>query len=277
MAPLALADMPDGAPLPAPVAAAAAAAAKDAANPDLRRLAQLGPGDTITLQVYGQPDMTSTVYVSDQGNISVPLVGSVQVAGFSPVEAGARVEKALRDGGYLNDPHVTITVVQSRSQRVAVLGEVRAPGRYAVDPNTGIFDLLAQAGGALPTGANYVYVLRPDDKGNINRLVVNLKGYEDKGGALPSLVLQGGDSVYVPRAEQYYLYGEVGAPNMYPLEPGMTVIQAIARAGGIKPTGSERRIEIKRHDKDGKIVVLHAKTSDVIQADDVIRVKESIF
>jgi polysaccharide export outer membrane protein len=64
---------------------------------------------------------------------------------------------------------------------------------------------------------------------------------------------------------------------MYRLEPGMTVIQAVARAGGITVRGSDRRIEIKRPAKDGKYEIIHAKPDDVIAADDVIRVKESIF
>jgi polysaccharide export outer membrane protein len=81
----------------------------------------------------------------------------------------------------------------------------------------------------------------------------------------------------VPHADQYYIYGEVKAPNMYRLEPKMTVIQAIAQAGGITPRGSDRRIEIKRPGKDGKYTIVHAKADDLVAPDDVIRVKESIF
>jgi len=95
--------------------------------------------------------------------------------------------------------------------------------------------------------------------------------------SMSTLKLQGGDSVYVPRADQYYIYGEVTSPNMYRLEPGMTVIEAVARAGGVTVRGSERRIDIKRAGKDGKYVVIHAKPDDHIAADDVIRVKEAIF
>jgi polysaccharide export outer membrane protein len=242
-----------------------------------RRVVQLGPGDSVNIEVYGQPDMTSTVYVADNGTISVPLAGAVQVLGLSPVEAGARVEKALREGQFLVDPHVTLTVTQSRSQRVSVLGEVRTPGRYAIEPNTSVLDLLAQAGGITETGAYTIYILRADAGGKEVRYPINLKGLSDRKDALPTQILQAGDSVYVPRAEQFYIYGEVAAPSEYRIEPGMTVIQAIARAGGITPRGSERRVDIKRPGKDGQYEIIHAKPGDLVLADDVIRVKESIF
>jgi polysaccharide export outer membrane protein len=249
----------------------------DPAPPTDARLMRLGPGDSISIQVYGQPDMSSTEYVADDGSINVPLVGHVQVAGISPVEAGTKVEKALAKGQFLVDPHVTISIVQSRSQRVIVLGEVRTPGRYTVDPNSSIMDLLAQAGGLTDKAADTAFVLRDDGKGNTTRTPVDLKGMSVATGSLSTLDLRGGDSVLVPPADQYYIYGEVTAPNKYKLEPGMTVIQAIARAGGITPRGSDRRVEIKRPGKDGKYTIIHAKADDLIAPDDVIRVKESIF
>jgi polysaccharide biosynthesis/export protein len=256
---------------------AALGLAADVPDPDARRLIQLGPGDSVTVEVYGQPDMTTTVYVGDDGTISLPLVGAVPVSGLSPVDAGKRTEQALKTGGFLNDPHVTISVVQSRSQRVAVLGEVHTPGRYTIDPNATILDLLAQAGGATADAADFAYVLRPDAHGNVNRFVVEFGGLPGQSAAHATPTLLGGDSLYVPRAQQYYIYGEVTAPNKYRLEPGMTVLQAIARAGGITPRGSERRVEIKRAAKDGSYEVIRPKPSDLILPDDVIRVKESIF
>ena len=89
--------------------------------------------------------------------------------------------------------------------------------------------------------------------------------------------LQNGDSINVPRVQQFYIYGEVNSPNKYPIEPGMTVIEAIVRAGGVTPRGSERRVDIKRLVAPGKYDTLHAKASDPVQPNDVIRVKESIF
>jgi polysaccharide export outer membrane protein len=242
-----------------------------------QRLLQLGPGDSVAIHVYGQPDMDTTEYVADDGTIRVALAGAVSVNGLSPGEASQRIERALKDGKYLVDPHVSLTVAQSRSQRVSVLGEVRTPGRYVIESNTTVFDVLAQAGGGTENCADTVYVLRPGSDGKIVQYPVDLKGMTHGASGSPVPMLRGGDSVYVPRAEQFYIYGEVQQPNMYKLEPGMTVVQAIARAGGMTPKASQKRVEVSRRDQNGASVVTHAELTDPVRANDVIRVKESIF
>jgi polysaccharide export outer membrane protein len=251
--------------------------ATTAAVPEDRRLVELGPGDQVSLEVYGQPDMSSTLYVGNDGTVSVPLAGAVQVSGVTPVVAAKRVESALIHGKFLVAPHVTIALLVGKSQRVSVLGEVRTPGRYTIDPNTSIFDLLAQAGGTTPEGADVVYVLRTDADGKVNRYEIDLKALGDRRASGSAQKLESGDEIMVPRAEQFYIYGEVTSPNKYRVERGMTVVEAIARAGGVTPRGSERRVEIKRIGKDGNYIVRHAKASDLVEPNDVIRVKESIF
>ncbi len=260
-----------------PTADAPGAAAAVQAPAGAQRLLQLGPGDSVAVQVYGQPDMGATVYISDDGTIPIPLVGAVQVGGLSPAEAARKIEAAFRDGKYLVDPHVTIIVTQSRSQRISVLGEAGAPGRYAIESNETILDVLAQAGGAKETAADVVYLLRPNKSGQIERIELNLKGLAGTQEMMPMQALQGGDSIFVPRAQQFYIYGEVAAPNMYRIEPGMTVVQAIARAGGVTARGSRKRVEIKRKGADGKEVTFKARAEEPIQVNDVVRVKESIF
>jgi polysaccharide export outer membrane protein len=254
-----------------------AAWADEAQIAEPRRILQLGPGDAVTLHVYGQPDMDATQYVADDGTIRVALAGAVGVTGLSPAEASERVERALKDGKYLVNPHVTITLAESRSQRVSVLGEVRTPGRYTIESNTTVFDVLAQAGGGTENCADTVYVLRPNATGAVARYAVDLEALAGGNGGTSAATLKGGDSIYVPRADRFYIYGEVQQPNMYKLESGMTIVQAIARAGGITTRGSEKRIEVRRRSTNGTMVVSRANSTDAVRADDVIRVKESIF
>jgi polysaccharide export outer membrane protein len=213
--------------------------------------------------------------VADDGTIRVPLAGAVQVGGASPESAARRVEKAFKDGGFFVDPHVTLTVTQSLSQRVSVLGEVKLPGRYPIDAKTTMIDLLAQAGGETEFASDTVYVLRTDAGGTVKRFPVNLKSLV--GPLAPTQLLRAGDSVVVPRAEQFFILGEVQKPNMYKLEPNLTVLQAISLAGGVTAKGSDRRVEIKRAGKNGDQLVIKPKPNDFVQPDDVIRVKESIF
>jgi polysaccharide export outer membrane protein len=259
-------------------ASAPGARAADSPEPEAAPLMQLGPGDAISLRVYGQPDMDATQYIADDGTIRVALAGAVNVGGLSPAQASERVEHALRSGKYLINPHVTITVAESRSQRVSVLGEVRTPGRYAIENNTSVMDVLALAGGGTPDCAETVYILRPGPNGSVTRLPVNLGALavgEESG--TPAPTLRAGDSLYAPRADRYYIYGEVQRPNTYRLEPGTTIVQALVMAGGVTPRGSERRIDIQRRDANGKTIVRRAAPNDVINADDIIRVRESLF
>jgi polysaccharide export outer membrane protein len=234
-------------------------------------------GDTITIVVYDQPDMTATVYVSDDGTVPVALAGPVHVAGLSPAGASQAIEKALRDGNFFKKPHVTITVAQSRSQRVSVLGEVGSPGRYPIDSRTTIFELLAQAGGAKDTAASTIYLLRTGKDGNTTRYPIDLRVMADNSKSIATQSLQGSDSIFVPKAEEFYIYGEVSQPNKYRLEPGMTIVQAIIRAGGVTARGSRNRVEVKRKGPNGEDVLSKGKLDEVIQPNDVIRVKESIF
>ena len=259
------------------VATGVVRAAADPTAPEDRPLVALGAGDSVSIRVYGQPDMDGTVYVADDGTLSVALAGPVQVGGLSPTEAAKRIEQALVDGHFLNNPHVTLAVTQSRSQRVSVLGEVHAPGRYAIESNTTILDLLALAGGTTDAAGDLVYVLHPESDGTVTRRVINLHQVTQSSDVPTDRVILSGESVFVPRAEQFYVYGAVTTPSAYRLEPGMTVRQAIARAGGITSRGSDRRVEIQRRGKNGEEVIIQAKPTDFVQAKDVVKVKESLF
>ncbi|MDB6014653.1 MAG: epsE [Gammaproteobacteria bacterium] len=245
---------------------------------DDRPLLQLGPGDQVKMDVFGRPEMDSTMYISDDGKVRVPLAGPVAIAGLSPTEAAQKVETALRDGQFLVDPHVTFSVIKSLSQRVSVLGEVKVPGRYPIESDTTVLDLLALAGGRTEKGSDVIVLLRQSPSGAVERYPINLEvagGHE----ASPEMMqkLRGGDRVFVPESEQFFVSGEVHTPAAYRLEAGTTVLEALARAGGVTDRGSARRVYIRRRDASGKYVVTGAKPGDKVQANDVITVKERIF
>jgi len=242
-----------------------------------RPLLPLGVGDVLNVQVYGRPELTTTTYIADDGTITMPLAGPVPIVGLSPAAAASEVAAAFRKAQLLRDPQITILLVQSRSQQVSVLGEVRAPGRFPIDSTTSLLDLLAAAGGTTETSGDTVFVIRRDMAGNLERHAVSLRGLEDGRQSLQFLVLRGGDAVFVPPAEQFYIYGEVQTPNMYRLEPEMTVLQAIARSGGLTPLATTRRIQIKRRLADGTVVEGKVELADRVQPDDVIYIREGRF
>lgn len=249
------------------------AAATEVAPPVLT----LAPDDSVVVSVFGRPELTTTAPVAGNGDVTLPLVGAVAVGGLTPAKAAARIATAYRQEKYLTDPQVTLTLANARSAQISVLGAVKAPGRFPMDARTTVLDALAQAGGVTEDGASVIVLLRPDRTGKVTRYGIDLRGLGQARSAVPTLALRGGDSLFVPPADQFYIYGEVKAPNMYRLEPGMTVVQAISRGGGITPRGSERRIEIKRRRSDGSYVTTDADLGDPLMPDDVIRIKERIF
>jgi polysaccharide export outer membrane protein len=238
-------------------------------------LIRLNPGDTVSIAVFEQPDLNSTVYVSDDGTLPVALAGPVHVAGLTPSAAGQAIAAALRDGKFLVDPHVTVTVVNAFSQRVSVLGEVTNPGRYTIDSRTTFLDLLAQAGGRKESGADVAYLLRTNSDGTTTRDPIDLVGLQGGHGAAPKI--RDGDVILVPKAEHYFIYGEVAKTGEYRLDSDLTVLQAIVQAGGITAKGTMNRIVITRKGPDGKGITRGAKAGDLVQPGDEIRVKESIF
>lgn len=261
----------------ASLAALSAEAQNAPAAAQARPLLQLGVGDVLNVQVYGRPELTTTTYIADDGTITMPLAGPVPIVGLSPTAAASEVAAAFRKAQLLRDPQITILLMQSRSQQVSVLGEVRAPGRFPVDSTTSLLDLLAAAGGTTETSGDTVFVIRPDAAGNLERHPVSLRGLEDGRQSLQFLGLRGGDAVFVPPAEQFYIYGEVQAPSMYPLEPEMTVLQAIARSGGLTPLATTRRIEVKRRAADGTVVERKITLAERVQPNDVIYIREGRF
>lgn len=239
----------------------------------------LGSGDEVSMHVFGQPNMDSTMYVADDGTVQVPLAGAVQVAGLSPTEAARAVEAALQKGQFLVNPHVTFTILLSRSQKVAVVGQVHAPGLYTVESNTTVIDVLAQAGGETEDGADTVYILRAGPHGAMQRLAVDLQGLASSGdaSAAAEITIKGGDKVVVPRASKFFITGEVHQPGRFRLDAGMTVLEAISRAGGVTQMGSTRRVIIRRREGNGRYRNVPARLTDSVQPDDVITVRERIF
>jgi polysaccharide biosynthesis/export protein len=243
-------------------------------------LVQIGSGDQVRVDVFGHPDLSTTTYVTDDGSIRMPLVGAVPVGDGSPVEVAKKIEAALKSGQFLIDPHVTVSVLQSLSKRVSVMGEVGKPGRYPVEPTSTVLDAIALAGGITGKGADVAFIFRDDASGVKQQIQVQtdmsqiLASPDVRLAAMQPL--QAGDTIIVPKAT-FTITGQVASQGEYRIEPGMLLYQAIARAGGLTPLGSASRVEIRRLGKDGKYVDMKGKTDTRIEPGDVIKVKERIF
>ncbi|HZS67250.1 MAG TPA: polysaccharide biosynthesis/export family protein [Burkholderiales bacterium] len=226
---------------------------------------KLGPGDTVHVTVFQQPDLTTDARLNDAGVINFPLVGTIKIGGQSTMDAANSIAKALKDGQYLKAPQVAVALTTVRSRQVSVLGLIVHPGRYPLEEShMKLPDLVAAAGGIAAGGSEAVTVIRDGKSQTVSALS---KDFD----------LKGGDTVYIERAPVFYIYGEVIHAGAYPVKSGMTVMQAISVGGGITPRGSERRIKLRRLEADGKTREYDASLVDVVKADDVIFVKEALF
>ena len=224
---------------------------------------KLGIGDTVHITVFQQADLTSDARIGERGTVAMPLIGEVKIAGLSQADAAKLIASDLKKGKFLINPQVTVALTTLRSRQVSVLGQIAHPGRFPLDDSARLTDVIAAAGGIGPTGADTVTVIR--------------NGEPQKVELTKNFALQNGDTVLVDRAPVFYVYGEVPRGGAYRLEPNMTVMQAIVAGGGITPRGSERRLKLRRTAPDGKVTESDAKASDIVQADDVIFVKEALF
>jgi polysaccharide export outer membrane protein len=250
--------------------------AAQAASPS-RNDYTLGPGDVLRIQVFQSADLTVEARISESGVISYPLLGVVKLAGLSPQQAENLISTRLKEGKFLQNPQVTLNVLQFRSQQVSVLGNVARPGRYPLE-TTGmrLSEVLSVAGGVAPTGADSV-ILMTTRAGRPQRLEIDLVDMFTTGDLSKDVVLQAGDTLYVNRAPNYFVYGQVQRPGQYALDRGMTVAQAIAKGGGLTLRGTDRAVRLHRRIGERNIQILEPKLDDPVKPDDLIFIRESIF
>jgi polysaccharide biosynthesis/export protein len=238
---------------------------------------RLGPGDSIAVQVYQSPDLSVEARVSEGGVISYPLVGNLQVGGLTISEAEKKIADALRTGGFVKAPQVSIAIRQVRGNQVAVLGQVGKPGRYPLETfNTRASDMLAAAGGVTPAGDD-VLVVTGTREGKPFRKVLDIPSLLSNAKSDEDIFISGGDTLYVNKAPVFYIYGEAQRAGAYRVERGMTVMQALAAGGGPTVRGSQNRLRLHRRDVNGKVIETVPQLTDLVRSDDVIYVRESIF
>jgi polysaccharide export outer membrane protein len=247
------------------------------ANAQDRQDYALAAGDSIRIQVFQNGDLSIETRVSENGSITFPLVGAVEVGGLSIANAEKKIAAALQSGGFLQNPQVNITVVQMRGNQVSVLGQVGRPGRFALETaNTRLSDMLANAGGLAP-GGDDIAIVTGVRNGKPLRRSVDIPAIFLDDQSSNDIVLQGGDVVYVHRAPTVYVYGEVQRPGSFRLERDMTVMQALAQGGGPTARGNDSRLRLHRKNTKGQVEELKPQLTDLVQGNDVIFVKENIF
>jgi polysaccharide export outer membrane protein len=246
----------------------------------------IGSQDVLTITVYGQTDLSGNFSVEADGSFAYPLIGRIVAGGLTLRSVEEELRKRLADG-YLKNPQVSVAIEQYRSQRIFIIGEVRAPGSYQLTGDMTLIEALARAGSVTAEAGEEILIVRPPDgqrgagpvlptdDANAETIRVNLR--ELQTGVLSQNVpLRDGDTLVVLRAQSVYVFGQVKSPGAFAAEKGTTVLQALSLAGGVTDRGSTGRVFIVRT-IDGRKKEFKAKLTDTVEPGDTLIVKERFF
>ena len=243
----------------------------------------IGPQDILNIQVFDQADLGGKYAVETDGSFSFPLIGRITAAGLTLRKFETELKKKLADG-YFRNPQVTVAIEQYRSQRVFVMGEVRNPGPVALTGGMTLIEALSRAGSTLPSSSGEVAIVRapgakgpvlPDPALGAEILRASIRDLE--GGSMKQNVeLRDGDTIFVPRAESAYVFGQVKSPGAYAIQKDTTVLQALSLAGGVTENGAMNRIRVVRM-VGGEKKELKVKLTDLVKPGDTVIVPEKYF
>lgn len=229
---------------------------------------KIAEGDLIEINVLDAPELSGKFRVSDSGDITLILGGGVHVAGESVSTAASRIEKSLRDGQFILNPHVTVFVDEYANQGITVFGEVKTPGSFPLfGPHT-LYDAIAAAGGLTPAASNEVTIMhrKSSESPQIVQLSNSLRiiGTSD-------VPIEPGDKIFVASAGIIYVTGEVARPGGFVVsrtEASYSVTKLISLAQGITHTGKLDNSVIIRRTNDG-IVQYPVRVKQILKNKDV--------
>jgi polysaccharide export outer membrane protein len=245
----------------------------------------VGAQDVLKVTVFDEPQLSGTFRVDTDGSFTYPFVGRVKAVGQTLRAIEGELAKMLGEG-YVRNPQVSIEVEQYRSRSFFVVGEVRSPGRYPLTPEMTLIEALAQAGSTTPNAGSELLVLHaaeprvtePSDSGSTptsRTTRVNLADLQ-QGKLANNIILREGDTIFVAKAERFFVSGHVRNPGAFTWERGMTVLQGVSLAGGLTDRGSSRGIKIIRI-VDGEKKELGVKLTDSIEAGDTLVVRQRLL
>jgi polysaccharide export outer membrane protein len=245
----------------------------------------VGAQDVLKVTVFDEPQLSGSFRVDVDGGFTYPFLGRIKAVGQPLRSIEAELARMLADG-YVRRPQVAIEVEQYRSRNIFVVGEVRSPGKYAISGEMTLIEALAQAGSTTQGAGSEILILHPADTvGGTEQepgatppsrtTRVNLADLQS-GGLAKDVILHEGDTIFVPRAERFFVTGHVRSPGAYTYERGMSVLQAISLAGGLSDKGSDRGIRVVRV-VNGQKKELGVKLTDLIQPNDTLIVRQRLL
>lgn len=245
--------------------------------------APIASGDFLDISEYHTPEFHSTVRVSADGTVTLPMIGEISINGMDEQAAAHAIEAALLAKGMLLHPLVSVLVTAYAGQDVSVLGEVSRPGVYPYTYHHRLLDLISAAQGLSPNAGRLVNVFHSGDPKTAHPVVLDPSGTDTSTDHNPEL--SPGDTVQVSRAGLVYVVGDVIRPGGFPVDPvqGLTVVQALSLAWGPSLNAAVTHAVLIREQKGGRTMIalnvrrmLHGQDPDQpVQDRDILYVPDS--
>jgi polysaccharide export outer membrane protein len=234
----------------------------------------IGAQDQLKITVLDELELSQSYRVDSDGSISFPYLNRIPAAGLTLAELQEKIRAGL-SAGYLKNPQVRIEVESYKSQSVMVSGEVRSPGKIAMTGAMTVLEALAAAGSPTSSASSELTIAHARKEGADSDITrVNWKDLQLGRGT--DVALADGDILNIPKAQTFFITGQIRNSGSFVLEPGMTVQQAIAMAGGLNERGSDRRINASRL-VNGKLSDVSLKMEDKVMPNDVITIGQRFF
>jgi len=199
----------------------------------------IGPNDLLEISVYGAPEFSRSVRVSDTGFIRLPMLhDKISVLGLMPAELEENLAGALEKAEILVDPAVSVSIAEYHSHPISVVGAVKAPLTFQAVGRTSLVEALTRAQGLSDDAGSEILITRPVKNGGLP-LVQRVPVTALIDGADPdlNLMLEGGEEVRVPTVGKVYVVGNVKQPGGFRMDGtgSMTVLKALALSAGLTP------------------------------------------
>lgn len=242
----------------------------------------IGNGDLIEMSVFDTPELSGKLRVSNTGEVILPLIGKLHVAGMKAEDAAALIRQEFIKGAYLKDPQVTVFIAEYATQNVSVLGEVKSPGIYPAFGSHHLLDYISSAQGLTPLAGTRITITHAANANTPEQVKVTA-GATPKPENNPEVFP--GDTVYVERTGVIFVVGDVMRPGGYPMDHDgqVSILQAIALAQGTNPTAAKSSAKLIRTTAQGRQEIpvnlkkmLQSKSTDLaMQDNDILFVPSS--
>src|SRR5277367_331577 len=212
----------------------------------------IGGGDLLNIVVFDTPELTTSARVSQDGDVNLPVLGMMMLAGLNTIDAARKIEDDLRSRHLIIDPHVTVAIVEFASQGATVMGEVRTPGVYPTLGSRKLLDMLSVAGGLQTTAGKTVSIVHRDDPQH--PVTIALQSGPATMYAQENPVILPGDTVIVAKAGVVYVIGDVLKPGGFLIDNNspISVMQSITLAGGWDKTAALSKTKLIRKTPEGR-------------------------